>query len=97
MKFAFMVGLTAVALLPSNSLALSPAIPLAAGSIDSILPVIGAAYRCGINSFHTTTREDGVVLLFNTEASSKPGAIDCINAWIRDNAKRLNLDHPPTG
>jgi hypothetical protein len=91
MKLRIVFALIVTAVAASQGMATSPQKPLATGSIESILPAIEAAYRCGLVQLRLQPSSDGRVRLFVNGEPEDRSAYACTEAWLQENATRLTL------
>jgi hypothetical protein len=86
--------LLAIALALQSSAA--PQAPIAAGSFDSIVDVLRAAKGCGVRGlrlemYPTALLGDTRLYLIDSPNTEE---INCLEAWLAANAKRLHLARP---
>jgi hypothetical protein len=87
---AWLLGAIVLAL---QAPATAPQAPIAAGSFDSIVEVLGAAKVCGVQSlrielYHTDLLGDVRLYLMEDPSTSD---VRCLDAWLTANGRRLRL------
>lgn len=68
----------------------APPAPIATGSIEAIIPIAEAAYKCGIEALSIQKYSDQVALFVATSRAT-PDAMNCARDWIAANATRLGI------
>ena len=73
-----------------------PQMPLATARIESVLPLIAAAHKCGIVSIRSEQRSRGRVSVLVNEEPEGRSAYNCREAWVAKDphALGLRLGHP---